>query len=222
MPQPTMIVTETVTVTGNSPQTRTNTIVSSNEIISNPASVPAAFTGTLTTRGSSTAGTLTMDSSGHGITDATIFAIFWSGGSCYATAASPSGTSVPFTGAVGTTGVGGAALPALNTVITASVFTQESAIFTGNNAKCASIYSNLGSPGGTADYNAIILYTTSNGTTVAGSGAAVWTLTATIPNTSWDGVSVGANPFASSSVAIAQLAHGNTTTRQLGSIVLYT
>ena len=215
MSQPTMIVAETVTVTGNPPQSRSITLTASNQIINNPASVPAAYTGTLTTRGSSTAGTLTMDSSGHGITDATIFAIFWNGGSCYATAASPSGTSVPFTTGVGT------ALPVNNTLITASVFTQESAIFTGNNAKCASIYSNLGSPGGTADYNAIILYTTSNGTTVAGSGAAVWTLTAAIPNTSWDGTGVGANPFTGSSVAIAQLAHGNTTTRVLGAITLY-
>lgn len=75
----------------------------------------AAKTGTLSTRTSDTAGTLTM-ASGHGITDADLIDIYWSTGQCTsALVGTVSGTSVPFTLATG------AALPLADTAITAMV-----------------------------------------------------------------------------------------------------
>lgn len=57
--------------------------------------------GTLSTRTSDTAGTLTLGAD-HGITDGEVIAIFWSSGVAYlATVGTVSGTSVPFTGAAG-------------------------------------------------------------------------------------------------------------------------
>jgi len=75
----------------------------------------AAKTGTLTTRSSGTAGTLTMES-GHGITTSAKIDIYWDGGVAYkATVGTVSGTSVPFTLA------NGDALPAAATAVTAMV-----------------------------------------------------------------------------------------------------
>lgn len=78
-------------------------------------SLPAAKSGTLSTRTSDTAGTLTM-TAGHGLTDGQIIDIYWSGGVCYgATIGTVSTNSVPFTGASGDV------LPAESTAITAAV-----------------------------------------------------------------------------------------------------
>jgi hypothetical protein len=61
----------------------------------------AAKGGTLTTRTSDTAGTLTM-SSGHGITDGQVIDIYWSTGQVTsATVGTVATNSVPFTGATG-------------------------------------------------------------------------------------------------------------------------
>jgi len=77
--------------------------------------LPVAKTGTLSTRTSDTAGTLTM-TAGHGLTDGQIIDIYWTGGMCYgATIGTVSSNSVPFTGAAGDV------LPAESTAITASV-----------------------------------------------------------------------------------------------------
>ena len=79
----------------------------------------AAKSGTLTTRSSGTAGTLTM-ASGHGFTNGQIIDIYWATGQCTrATIGTVATNSVPFTGA------GGDALPAANTEITAMVESVE-------------------------------------------------------------------------------------------------
>lgn len=88
----------------------------------------AAPTGTLSTRTSNTAGTLTM-ATGHGITTGARLDIYWSGGSCRgATVGTVATNSVPFTGATGTV------LPAQDTAITAMVPDEEVFNVVGNNA----------------------------------------------------------------------------------------
>ena len=88
------------------------------QVVRDP-SIAAAKSGTLTTRTSDTAGTLTM-SSGHGFTNGQIIDIYWATGQCTrATIGTVSTNSVPFTGA------GGDVLPTANTAITAMVETVE-------------------------------------------------------------------------------------------------
>lgn len=90
-------------------------------------SLPAADAGSLTTRTSDTAGTLTMDSESHGISSGDEITIFWADGIAYqATVGTVAGTSVPFTGAEGDV------LPAEDTEITADVITVINADFDGD------------------------------------------------------------------------------------------
>lgn len=77
--------------------------------------IPAAKTGTLSTRTSDTAGTLTM-AGGHGLAENDRVDIYWADGVAYgATVGEVAGNSVPFTGAAGDV------LPAQSTAITAGV-----------------------------------------------------------------------------------------------------
>lgn len=93
---------ESVTVTGES------------SILGNPT-VLAAQAGTLTTRTSGTAGTLTMGAS-HGIITGQRIDLYWSGGKAHtAVVGTVAGTSVPFTAAVGD------ALPIATTAITVGI-----------------------------------------------------------------------------------------------------
>lgn len=86
-------------------------------------SLAAAKTGTLTTRTSDTAGTLTM-ASGHGFTDGQIIDIYWATGQCTrATIGTVATNSVPFTGA------GGDVLPIATTAIKAMVQRVETLTF---------------------------------------------------------------------------------------------
>lgn len=95
------------------------TITADNALVSDPASIAAAKTGTLTTRTSDTAGTLTMDS-GHGFTDGQVIDIYWADGQCTeATIGTVATNSVPFTGATGDV------LPLADTAITAMVQRSE-------------------------------------------------------------------------------------------------
>jgi hypothetical protein len=83
--------------------------------------VPVAQAGTLTTRTSGTAGTLTMASSGHGITTGSRVDFYWLDGSGVthfarnALVGSVAGASVPFTAAAGE------ALPAAQTPVQAAI-----------------------------------------------------------------------------------------------------
>lgn len=83
----------------------------------------AAKTGTLTTRTSDTAGTLTM-TTGHGFTDGQVIDIYWADGRCSkATIGTVATNSVPFTGATGDV------LPIATTAITAMVQHTEAVAF---------------------------------------------------------------------------------------------
>ena len=101
--------------------------------ISQEVSLAAADAGTLTTRTSDTAGTLTMDSASHGISTGDEIDIFWTDSDgdakcAYgATAGTVSGTSVPFTGASGD------ALPVVDSEVTADVVTEVDVDFDGDN-----------------------------------------------------------------------------------------
>jgi len=78
-------------------------------------SLPAAKTGTLSTRTNDTDGELTM-TAGHGITTGQIIDIYWTGGVAYgATVGTVATNAVPFTGASGDV------LPSQATAITAAV-----------------------------------------------------------------------------------------------------
>ena len=95
-------------------------------VINQEISLAAAKSGTLSTRTSDTAGTLTL-ASGHGITDGQEIDIYWSGGRAYkATVGTVSGTSVPFTGASGDV------LPTATTAVTAQVRTVIDTDFDGD------------------------------------------------------------------------------------------
>lgn len=89
--------------------------------------LPAAKAGTLSTRTSDTAGTLTMGA-GHGITTGIKIDIYWDGGRAYnATVGTVDGNSVPFTLASGDV------MPAQDTAITASAQTSIDLAVTGDN-----------------------------------------------------------------------------------------
>lgn len=96
----------------------------------------AAKGGTLTTRTSDTAGTLTM-SSGHGITDGQVIDIYWSTGQVTsATVGTVATNSVPFTGATGPV------LPAASTAVT--VMVQQSEAFSFLDANLAGLFVGAG------------------------------------------------------------------------------
>jgi len=87
------------------------------DLVAKEESVPVAWAGTLSTRTSDTAGTITMDDADHVITDADEVDIYWTDAdgnvqrAHSATVGTVATTSVPFTGAEGTV------LPAQDTVV---------------------------------------------------------------------------------------------------------
>ncbi len=103
--------------------------------ISQQVALDAADAGALSTRTSDTAGTLTMEEAGHGITTGAVIDIYWTDAAgdsqcAYgATVGTVSGTSVPFTGAAGTV------LPAQATEVTAAVVKEVNTIFDGDNVQ---------------------------------------------------------------------------------------
>lgn len=81
--------------------------------------IPASKTGSLTTRSSDTAGTLTLES-GHGITTGSRLDLYWSGGRRLGiTVGTVSGTSVPISGGAGNI------LPADESAVTAMIPVSE-------------------------------------------------------------------------------------------------
>ena len=122
---PTGTVSAVASVGGLSIQTTQNR--SAAGLIGHEVNLPKADKGELTTRTSDTAGTLTMDSAGHGIETGDKIDIYWDGGLAYeATVGTVSGTSVPFTGAHGDV------LPANNTDVTADVLVPLDTDFDGD------------------------------------------------------------------------------------------
>lgn len=101
--------------------------------IAHEVTLGAAKAGTLSTRSSDTAGTLTL-AADHGITDGEVIDIYWDGGVCYgATVGTVSGTSVPFTGASGDV------LPIATTAITTQVQQQINTAFLGTDLVLAMV-----------------------------------------------------------------------------------
>ena len=112
--------------------TRTDTGQISHEVT--PA---AANAGTLSTRTSDTAGTLTLGAS-HDISTGDVIDIYWSGGVAYgATVGTVSGTSVPFTGASGDV------LPAEDSAITADEQIEINTDFDGDDMSMLAVVSTL-------------------------------------------------------------------------------
>ncbi len=123
------LVTMTVTknFSGFSAGTGTGTFTDELGTKANPT-VPAGQTGTLTTRTSNTAGTITMASVSHTIITGQRIDIYWNGAFAYAaTVGTVSGVLVPFTGAAGT------ALPLANTVVTVGSPILTPFVVVGNN-----------------------------------------------------------------------------------------
>jgi hypothetical protein len=173
------------------PYTATETVTFDGTVKTEP-SLAAAKTGSLSTRSSATAGTLTMDP-GHGITNGQRIDIYWSGGSVYgATVGTVATNSVPFTGAAGT-------LPAQGSAVTVMVADEETFAVTAANLQTliASV-----EPSGV---NATAVFCQSNGTvvkaaTMAGGGLSyIWTVG-----------SGAATPFGAD-VAKVYLTHGDST-----------
>lgn len=131
----TMTINETVNTLGFSFPANITITADGGQIKS--VTMAAAKAGTLTTRSSDSAGTLTM-ASGHGITTGDRLDLYWSGGSRRGiTVGTVSGTSVPLTTSTGS----GDVLPAQDTAITAQVPQEETFALTGNDVTALSYYS---------------------------------------------------------------------------------
>lgn len=103
-----------------------NIVRSAAATITVESTLEAGKAGTLSTRTSDTAGTLTLGAD-HGITDGEVIAIFWPSGVAYlATVGTVDGTSVPFTGAAGD------ALPEEDAAIVADVMEAHDVEFDGD------------------------------------------------------------------------------------------
>lgn len=97
--------------------------------VASPETVLAAQPGTLSTRVSNTAGTLTMTNADHGIITGQRIDLYWEGGSCFGViAGTVSGTSIPFTVVQG-----GKVLPAAATAIIVGIAKRVAFDVTGDN-----------------------------------------------------------------------------------------
>lgn len=180
-----------------------DSVASGTGAVENVATLAAAQPGTLSTRTSGTAGTLTMTSSGHGITTGARLDIYWpttttapinTAGVAYgATVGTVSGTSVPFTLATGD------ALPLVTTAITAMVPTSVTCSVTGANAVAV---------GGGCDTAAFVAaFTQSNDTAIChvrrtGAGGEAWLSGQTLSST---------NPVTGVTVGKIYVSHGDST-----------
>lgn len=176
-----------------------------NDSSSQPAAgIPAAKTGTLTTRTNATSGVLTMDS-GHGFTTGAIISLFWDGGSRHnVTLGTVSTNSCPFSGGAGDD------LPVATTAITAMEPEVELVAFDGAAVTGAMAY---WSPQPT-DGDAYVEFLESDDTLIT-----TFTLTADSPTSAWDGT--GSDPFGSAAVGKVRFSHGQTGTRVMGEVCLY-
>lgn len=96
--------------------------------VASPGSVLAAQAGTLSTRASSTAGTLTMGSASHGIIAGQRIDLYWATGQCFGIIAGVvSGVTIPFTATQG-----GNALPTAGTAVIVGICKQVAFTITGD------------------------------------------------------------------------------------------
>ncbi len=145
-------------ITGQALAVSGSAVVSDAEgVNASPTTVPVAQLGTLTTRASNIAGTLTMTSGGHTIITGQRIDLYWTGGACYgATVGTVSGTSVPFTAVTG-----GTVLPSTSTAITVGVCTKTAMPFTGSNLAGLA----FGGGTGLASYRSYFIFEESDNTT---------------------------------------------------------
>lgn len=166
--------------------------------VKNPI-LPAAIAGTLTTRTSATAGTVTL-SAGHGIVTGDRIDIFWATGQGYgASVGTVAGDDVPFTGLIGT-------LPADESPVTVMKPQQE--IFPAIDADCQAIIAG-------SSVRANIVLTGTAGAVVlpimtSGQGDAYI----------WD-ISQGANPMTADATHV-YLSHSDSSGPRQVSVIAYT
>lgn len=110
-------------------------IVNTDSLLLTEPTIPAAKIGSLTTRGSDSAGTLTMNA-GHGFTTGAIIDIYFSGDKLRhtVTVGTVSGNSVPISSGSGDV------LPALNTAITAMIPHEENCVVEGDDVESITAY----------------------------------------------------------------------------------
>lgn len=160
----------------------------------------AAKTGTLTTRTDANTGTLTM-AEGHGLTDAQVIDIYWTGGVQYGvTVGTVSTNSVPIDSGIGDD------LPTADTAITAVV---QSSI-------------NLSIDGDETDILAVVLETTDKTLRTAGhvqfidassDEIAEIDLVANVPQV-WDIAGGSANPFTGDPITVLKASQANSTSTE--------
>lgn len=178
--------------------------VTGNAAVETSPSVPAAKTGQLTTRTSTTVGTLTMDP-GHGFTTAAIISLFWTGGSRRdVVVGTVSTNSVPFSGGSGDD------LPANLTTITAMVPTSVVFVLAGDN--CTGILAFIVPV--TGDGDAYVELESS-----APAVLKAYKVNPANPSGSWDGT--GTNPLAGLTAATVRFSHSALAARSMGCTALY-
>lgn len=161
-----------------------------------------AKTGTLSTRASATAGTLTM-AGGHGITTAARLDIYWSGGARRGvTVGTVSGNSVPFTLGAGDD------LPAQDAAVTAMVPESYSLVVTGDDVTLANVFNAGACPCSfvfaEADDSTVFGVTVNNRETPNGTGDG-W---------SWTDADDTTNPFDGGAITQIFMSHGSSTATQ--------
>lgn len=150
--------------------------------------VPAAVSGTLSTRTNNTTGTLTM-SGGHGLITGQRVDLYWSGGACYgAVLGTVSVNSCPIASVAG-----GDNLPAATTVIKVGKATSAPFAFTGDNLSYMEFVSGL--TAGSRSYFVV----------ADGSGNLFADLVTAGVDYVWDGV--GTNPLAGDTPTKVYMSH---------------
>lgn len=158
--------------------------------------------GTLTVRGSNTAGTVNFPNGSPFVTN-DVIDIFWPGGSRRGMTATVTGNNVALTGGAGDN------LPALNQ---ASIVAKKPQVLdfvlTGNNVQCFIANSPV---------IGWIVFLASDGTTVLYTARIV----AANGQVSWNLIDGGTNPVAGDAIAKVSFSHGDSNTQQMRSIFLY-
>lgn len=187
--------------------TRVRSVTSDNHQYFNPTTpIPAAKTGSLTTRTNNTDGTLTMDP-GHGIITGQVVDIYWVGGSRVGVVVGTvSVNSVPISGGSGDN------LPAQSTAINVGIRQTEVGSVVGNNAVAMLAFAALL----TGDYYGYVSFLTAGDVQIA-----AYKLSPDRPNWDWDNQGDASNPFSGQTVAKVLFSHGNLSSRSMGAVILY-
>lgn len=191
MPE-TMTITQSALTTGNADAFALSRTVTGNRLERVSPAVPAAKTGTLTTRTDNDTGTLTM-TAGHGFVTNTRVDVFWNSGANYRRNMLPTvtGDSVVVDGGAGDV------LPAVNTPVTAMVPAAYDFSVIGNNVKALSV----------SGERAGVVVFQDNANTPADIATAVYRIGASAAAQIWDDQSGVTNPLANTTTAKATFSH---------------